>query len=388
MALMLSYNLRHLTARKTTAAMTLLGVALVVFVFVATQMMSNGLQRTLAGTGSDANVIIIRTGAENEIQSGITRNEAAVVLSYPEVERTGGNLPLSSSDTVVVIALQKRSGGGISNVTVRGTGEFGLQVREGLKVMEGRFPARGTQELMVGTAVRERFSGTNIGDSVRMVGTDWPVVGVFDAGNSGFSSEIWGDADILMPSFKRDAFSSITFRLGKSGTTEAVRERISKDKRLTLSAKVERQFYEDQSKMLATFIRVLGTLVSVVFSLGAILGAMITMYSSVSNRVREIGMLRAIGFSRQAVFLAFVTESMLIGLLGGLGAVALASLLSFLTVSTTNFQTFAVVAFGFRLSPQIAAEGLLFAVTMGALGGALPAFRASRLKILDAVREG
>ena len=239
---------------------------------------------------------------------------------------------------------------------------------------------------MVGRAIAQKFGGTEVGQSIRLVGVDWPIVGIFDAGNSGFSSEIWGDADTMMPAFHRDRFSSLTARLVSEGSLLELQSRLENDRRLSVSVKGERQFYESQSETLALFIKILGGFISVVFSLGAVIGAMITMYGAVANRVREIGILRALGFSRIVIFRAFTKECVLLGLAGGIVGVTVASGLSFLTVTTTNFQTFSEVAFRFRMTPSIGVAGVLFSAVMGFLGGALPAFRAARMCILDALR--
>jgi ABC-type antimicrobial peptide transport system permease subunit len=239
---------------------------------------------------------------------------------------------------------------------------------------------------MIGAAVNAKFAGTNVGESIRLVGTDWPVVGIFDAGRSGFSSEIWGDVEVLMPSFKREQFSSITLKLRPGADFEALTQRLENDRRLTVEVQRETEFYEDQSNSLGTFIRIMGTFISVIFSIGAIVGAMITMYSSVANRTREIGILRAIGFSKGSILRAFVQESLLIAFIGGITGIAFASLLTFASISTTNFDTFADLSFGFSITPGIVLNGLIFSLIMGVLGGALPAYRASRTHILTALR--
>lgn len=386
MSLALAYNLRHLIARRLTVGLTLGGIALVVFVYTATMMLSAGLRETLSATGRFDNVIVIRNGAQNEIQSGITREHAGVILSDPAVMRLTDGEPLATRDVVVLVSLRKRRDGEPSNVNVRGVSPLGLEVKEGIRIIAGRRPAPGTREVMVGRSINEKFSGTDLGQAVRLVGTDWVVTGIFDAGNSAFSSEIWGDVEILMPSFRRDRFSSLTFRLAPGADFEALRARLEEDPRLTVTVKREQSFYEDQSKALSMFIRILGTFVSVIFSIGAIVGAMITMYSAVANRVREIGVLRALGFSSWTIFAAFVKECVLMGVLGGFAGVLLAASLSIGRISTTNFNTFSEVAFGFTLTPTIAAQGIIFGAVMGLIGGALPALRAARIKLLEALR--
>ena len=385
MGLELSYNLRHLATKRVSTLLTLGGISLVVFVFVATLMLAAGLENTLGSTGSFKNVIVIRNGAQNEIQSGINREHANIIISEPEVARVTDR-PLATLDTVIVMSLKKRDDGQPSNVNIRGVSGVATTVREGINVIAGRAPAAGAREVMVGKAIQRKFAGTDIGQSIRLVGTDWPIVGIFDAGNSGFSSEIWGDVDVLMPSFKRDRFSSVTFRLADGADFEGLKKRLENEPRLSVTVKREQEFYASQSSLLAKFITYIGGFISVIFSFGAVIGAMITMYSAVSNRTREIAILRILGFSRWSVFLAFVKESAIIGLLGGIVGVTTASILSSFTITTINYSTFAEIAFGFSLTPSIACWGLGFALVMGLVGGALPAWRASRMRILEALR--
>lgn len=385
MGLELSYNLRHLATKRVSTLLTLGGISLVVFVFVATLMLAAGLEKTFGATGSFQNAIVIRNGAQNEIQSGINREHANIIVSEPEVMRVLEQ-PLATFDTVVVVSLKKREDAQPSNVNIRGVSGSATTVREGIRIIAGRAPAPGAREVMVGRAIQRKFSGTDIGQSIRLVGTDWPIVGIFDAGNSAFSSEIWGDVNVLMPSFKRDRFSSVTFRLVAGADFENLKHRLENEPRLSVTVKREQEFYAAQSSLLAKFITYIGGFISVIFSFGAVIGAMITMYSAVSNRTREIAILRILGFSRWSVFVAFVKESAIIGLLGGVVGVLAASILSNFTITTINYSTFAEIAFGFALTPSIACWGVGFALIMGLFGGALPAWGASRMKILDALR--
>jgi len=240
---------------------------------------------------------------------------------------------------------------------------------------------------MVGEGIAQRFQGAGLNDTLSFAKNDWKVVGIFDAGNTGFSSEIWGDADQFMQAFRRQAYSSVIFRMHDPDTFKMVKERIEGDPRLTVDLKREVDYYREQSEMTANFLRILGTALTIIFSVGAVVGAMITMYAAVANRTGEIGTLRAMGFQRSVILSAFLVESLLLGFVGGLGGLFLASFLQFFTVSTTNFQTFAELAFQFRLNVEIVAEGLGFALVMGFAGGLLPAFRAARMNIVEALRE-
>jgi len=244
----------------------------------------------------------------------------------------------------------------------------------------------GSSEILVGSSIAQRFRGMGLGDAVRFGGREWQVVGIFEAGRSGFDSEIWGDADPLLQTFRRNAFSSMVFRLSDAADFPAARQILDADPRLTLEAKLERAFYADQSAMLSNFINILGLTLSVIFSVGAVIGGAITMYAAVASRTAEIGTLRALGFRRSSVMAAFMLESLLLSLLGGVAGLAAASLMQAFTISTMNWQSFSELAFSFRLTPAIAAKTLLFALGMGLVGGFMPAARAARMKIVDALR--
>jgi ABC-type antimicrobial peptide transport system permease subunit len=331
--------------------------------------------------------VAIRKSANSEVQSGVSRDEAAVVETQPEIAGDAQGRPLVAKEVVVLINLRKRGSDGTSNVTIRGISGASLALRPELRVTAGRMPRPGAAEIAVGESISRRFQGAGLNDTLAFAKDDWKVVGIFDAGNTGFSSEIWGDADQLMQAFQRQAYSSVIFRLRDPEQLDAVKRRVESDPRLAVDLKREVDYYREQSELTATFLRILGTALTVIFSIGAVVGAMITMYAAVANRTAEIGTLRALGFRRAAILTAFLGESLLLGAVGGCGGLFLASFLQFFTVSTTNFQTFSELAFQFRLSPGIAAEGLGFALLMGWVGGLLPAFRAARMSIVEALRE-
>ncbi len=381
-----SYIARNLWVRRVTTALTAGGMALVVYVFATVLMMSEGIRATLVATGQPDNVMVLRKGAGAEINSGIERGQAAVLSTLPGIATDALGRPLISAEPVVLISLPKRSNGKPSNVTVRGSSDIGLQLRPGLRLVEGRMFRPGTSEIIVGQATAAGFAGIDIGASLRFAGRDWVIVGRFDAGRSGFDSEIWGDAEQMLQAFRRGANSVVVLRLADAGLFEGLRARIDDDPRLLLEAKPEIRFYAEQSEALATFIRILGLSLAVIFSIGAVVGAMITMFAAVASRIGEIGTLRALGFRRGAVLTAFMTESLLLSGLGGVAGLAVASLMQVVDVSTTNFQTFAELAFRFVLTPQIALQSLLFALGMGVVGGFIPAWRAARLQIVDCLR--
>jgi len=386
MPIPISYSFRNLWTRRMTTVLTAAGMAMVVFVFAATLMLADGLQKTLVETGSPDNVVVIRRASQSEVQSGVERLQASIVESRPEVALGSDGRPLLAKELVVLINLPKRESKKPANVVIRGIGQASLAIRSQVQLISGRMPRPGSAEIMAGQGIARRFEGAGIGEHLRFAQRDWTVVGIFDAGNTGFSSEIWGDADQLMQSFHRPVYSSVTFRLKESSMFAALKTALETDPRLTVEAKRETRYYLDQSEAMAKFLRILGLALTIIFSLGAVIGAMITMYAAVANRVVEIGTLRALGFQRRSILLAFVLESLFLGLLGGCAGLFAASFLQLLTISTMNWQSFAELAFSFSLSADVAMKSIFFSLFMGLAGGLLPAFRAARMNIVDALR--
>jgi ABC-type antimicrobial peptide transport system permease subunit len=386
MAVPLAYIARNLVARRLTTALTAGGMALVVYVFATVLMLSAGLEKTLVATGQDDNVVVIRRSAQTEVQSGIARLQAGIVESLPEIALSSDGRPMVSKEPVVLINLPKRSTGKPANVVIRGVTPIGLELRPQVNLVEGRMFRPGTAEVLSGRSIADGFQGAGLGETLRFASRDWTVVGIFDAGHTAFDSEIWGDAEQMLQAFRRTGYSSMLFRLSDPASFDAVKTAIENDPRLTLEAKREKRFYAEQSEALSRFISYLGTGISVIFSIGAVIGAAITMYASVASRTAEIGTLRALGFSRTAILAAFLGEALLLGLLGGIAGLIGASLMQAMSISTTNFQTFAEIAFSFTLTPGIVVASLIFALGMGFIGGFLPAARAARMKIVDALR--
>ena len=383
-----SYSFRNLWTRRLTTILTAAGMALVVFVFAAILMLAEGLQKTLVDTGSWDNVVLIRKGSQSEVQSGIERLQASVIETQPEVAVGEGGRRVLAKEVVVLISLAKRGTDKPSNVIIRGINDQSLAMRPQVRLAEGRLPRPGSAEILAGRSVAKRFAGTGIGETLRFGMRDWTVVGIFDAGSTGFSSEIWGDADQLMQTFRRQAYSSVIFKLSDPSAFDAFKARVEADPRLTVEAKRESRFYADQSEVMAKFLRILGVSLTIIFSLGAVIGAMITMYAAVANRTAEIGTLRALGFQRRSILAAFLMEALLLGLIGGAAGLFFASFLQLLTISTLNVQTFSELAFSFTLTVGIVWQALAFSLVMGFVGGVLPALRASRMKIVDALRTG
>jgi len=386
MSIPLSYIARNLWSRRLTTALTAGGLALVVFVFAAVLMLDAGLKQTLVTTGEYDNAVVIRKGAETEIQSGIHRDQAGIIEMQGAVASGAGGERMASRETVVLISLIRRGDNKPSNVIIRGTAATGLALRPQVKIIEGGMFRAGSTDIIVGSNIARRFENTRVGGILHFAQRDWTVAGVFDAGGSGFDSEIWGDVDQLMQSFRRTAYSSMVVRLADAGLFERFKADIDADPRLANEVKREQVFYSDQSRALSKFITILGMTLSVIFSIGATIGAMITMYASVANRVAEIGTLRALGFRRGSILWAFLAEALLLGLAGGVMGLTLASLMQFASFSTVNFQTFADLSFRFVLTPVIMLKTLAFSAVMGIVGGFLPALRAARLSIVDALR--
>lgn len=388
MAVPFLYSYRSAWARRLTTALTASGMALVVFVFASISMLAEGLEKTLVQTGSPDNVVVFRKGAMSDIQSAISREQASIIEGLPEIAVGKDGLPMSAREVVVLISLSKKDSGKPSNVIIRGVSADSLDLRPQVKLIEGRLPRPGTTEILVGNSIERRFQGVGLGDVQKFAMREWNVVGIFDAGSTGFSSEIWADAEVLMQAFRRTAYSTMIFKLRDTALFAGVRNTIENEPRLSLEAKRETVFYAEQSEIMAKFLRVLGTSLTIIFSIGAIIGAMITMYSAVANRVGEIGTMRALGFGRTSILAAFLAESLLIGLAGGLIGLFFASFLQFFTISTLNFQTFSELAFRFTLTGWIAFKSVFSSIVMGLVGGLLPAIKASRMPIAEALRAG
>jgi ABC-type lipoprotein release transport system permease subunit len=386
MVIPFSYAVKNLGARKMTTGLTAAGMALVVFVFATVLMLQEGLRMTLVDTGSEDNVVVTRRSSGTEVQSGIDRAQAGVIESQPEIAYGEDGRARVSKETVVLITLQKRDSDKRSNVVIRGLGEQGPTLRQQVRITEGRMFRRGSAEIIAGRSIAERFRGARVGERLRFGTREWTVVGTFDANRSGFDSEIWGDAEQLMQAFRRPVFSSLILKLADASKFDVLKQRLESDPRLTVEAKREAVFYAEQSEVLANFIGYLGLTLSIIFSIGATIGAMITMYASVASRTAEIGTLRALGFRRSGVLGVFLLEAILLGLGGGALGLVLASFMQFFTISTMNWQSFAELAFSFRLNSAIVTKALCFAVAMGLAGGFLPAVRASKLNIVDALR--
>lgn len=386
-AIPLSYVLRNLWVRRVTTILTAGGMALVVFVFATVLMMSEGINETMVATGQPDNVLILRKGAGAEINSAITRSQASNLDAMPGIATDNQGRRLVSREVAVLNNLPKRDTLEMANVTLRGTSEIGLAIRPQVKLVEGRMFRPGTSEIVAGRAVARGFANMSLGHTITMAGREWTVVGIFDAERSGFDSEIWGDVDQVMQAFRRAVYASIVFKLASIEAFNGIRQAIADDPQLQLDAKLEARFYAEQSEGMTKFIKLLGLSLSVIFSIGAIVGAMITMFAAVASRIGEIGTLRALGFRREAVLLAFLGESLGLAMVGGIVGLMAASLMQTVNISTLNYQTFAEMAFRFKFTWNVAVQTMSFSLLMGFLGGFVPAWRAGQLSIIECLRQ-
>lgn len=388
MAIPLVYNVRSVRQRWASALVAVLGIAGTVGVFVAMLAMARGFRATLVASGSPSNSIVLRSGASTEMYSALDLEQVKLVEDAPGVVR-GSEGPLTSPEVVVVAAFPLAKTGTDANVQVRGVSPRVLEVRPSVRVAEGRFFQPGLSELVVGTNASRTYAGFAVGQTVRFGGGTWTVVGRFDAGGSAFDSELWCDANVLNQTYQRpqNIFQSMTVRLDSAESHTRFNDALSTDPRLRVQAEPELAYYEKQSVMLTQMITILGTLVSIVMAVGAIFGALNTMYSAVAERSREIGTMRALGFGEGSVVASFVVESVLIALVGGVVGCVVVLPLNGFTTGTLNWQTFSHLAFAFKITPDVMVMGIVFAVVMGLVGGVLPAVRAARLPVATALRE-
>lgn len=386
MKIPLYYIWKNFRSRKLTTGITIAGISLVVFVFAAVLMMAGGIKQTLSSTGAADNVIITRKSSTGEITSIIDRATTDLISTMPYVRKDASGKAMMTNDAVTIINAPKK-GGGLSNLTVRGVSEAAMTIRNKITITKGKMFTFGSRELIVGKSIASKFENVSVGDKIKFAGDYWTIVGEMDAEKSGFESELWCDALQLMQVFNRDAYSTLTFKQTPNSTIEQMKASFAGDKRLNqFEPENEQRYYEKQSEMMRLFIEILGITITIIFSVGAIIGAVITMYASVANRTTEIGTLRALGFQRFSVMTAFLIEAVVTSLIGGIVGLLIASLLQFFTISTLNFASFAELSFSFTLSPEDIAWSLFFSVLMGILGGFLPSLRAARMNILAALR--
>ena len=387
MAIPISYNIRNILNRPAATITTALGIAFTVAILIGALALASGFQAALLETGSDDNLLLMRKGADGEISSGLARDAVNIIRALPDVAIGADGRPQVSAEVVVLTNKPRLGQPGTSNMTVRGIDPEALAFRGRVKVVEGRMFEPGAAEIIVGRRIANRFADCRIGDKMRFGQQDFTVVGHFEAGGTAFESEIWGDNKVLMPVFRGDVFQSVTFRMKVPSRYPALKKELEADPRLGVDVHREREFYNDQSGMLATTIRIAGVFIVIIMAVGAVFGAMNTMFAAVSSRSREISTLLILGFSPIAVMLSFMLESLFLALLGGAIGCLIALPINGMVTSTTNFSSFSEVAFAFLVTPQTMVIGLLFAAAMGVVGGFLPSLKAARQPLAQSVRE-
>jgi putative ABC transport system permease protein len=387
MGLIANYNLRSMIVRKGTAAMTAMGIAMVVAVFVMTLSIAQGFRDTLVASGSPQNAIVLRKSATSENVSAVLKPQLPMIESMPQVARGADGRAMVSPELVVIISLPRIVDNNPANVPLRGVGPKAFEVRDNLAFVEGRRFAPGTREISVGRQAVNRFKGLTLGSDVKFGATVWKVVGVFTADDASFESEVWGDVDLMLPAFQRNEYQSVTVKLTDPSAFDGFKATMAADPRLDLEPQRERDYYEAQSATTATLIRVFATFVTAILSIGAVFGAMNTMYAAVAYRTREIGTLRALGFPRIRIVAAFLAESVALAIVGGVIGCVLALPVHGLSTGTMNMASFSELAFKFRITPTLLAGGMIFSALMGAVGGLLPALRAARIPVARALRE-
>jgi len=387
MAIPVVYNFRSVRQRWTSAVVAVLGIAGTVGVFVAMLSLAKGFKATLVSSGSADNAMVRRAGSTSEMDSSVSLDQIKILEDAPGVAR-GSDGPLVTSEVVVIAPFPLRSTGTDANVQVRGVSAKTLDVRKQVKIVEGRFFQPGLAELIVGHNAVNTYSGLTLGSDVKFGGGTWHVVGIFDAGGSAFDSEVWCDARVLNQIYHRpdNIFQSVTLHLTSPDALQEFKDAVTSDPRLTVDVSREVEYYDKQSRTLTTLITVLGGIVAAIMGIGAVFGALNTMYSAVAERSREIATLRAIGFGAPSVVFSFVLEALLISFVGGmLGCLAVLPL-NGVTTGAMNWQTFSHLAFAFKITPPLLVQGVIFALIMGVLGGLPPAVRAARRPVAPALR--
>lgn len=387
MAIPVIYNLRSVKARWASSVVAVLGIAGTVGVFVAMMSLAKGFKATVMSSGSADNALVLRAGSTSEMNGAVTLDQVKVLEDAPGVAR-GVNGPLITPEVVVIAPFPLRSTGTDANVQVRGVSPKVLEVRNQVKIVEGRFFTPGLAEVVVGKNARNSYSGLTLGNTIKLGGRNWNVVGVFDSGGSAFDSEVWCDSRVLNQTYKRpdSIFQSVTVHLTSAGALQQFKDSVTSDPRLTVDVSREVDYYDKQSRTLTTLIVVLGSMVAAIMGIGAVFGALNTMYSAVAERAREIGTMRALGFGSGSVVFSFVIEALLISFMGGvLGCIAVLPL-NGITTGAMNMQTFSHLAFAFRITPFLLFAGIVFALVMGVVGGLPPAIRASRRPVAETLR--
>ncbi len=385
MAIPLKYNVRSLQVRWRATAATMLGIALVVAVFVMVMSLERGVRFTYINTGDERNLLVLRKGSTAESSSQISRDEARRIKYLAGIARNEQGQPLASAEIIVLIVMDRVGGNGTANVLVRGIGPVGLELRPEIKIVEGRMFQPGMRECIVSQKIADRFANSHVGESFRSGKNLWKVVGIFDARRTAYESEIWVDADEARDAFNRNFYGSVLIRPVDKSAAAGLTQRMLTDNLLSVKVLSETEYYREQTRSAGLF-QFLASFLAIIMSVGAAFAAMNTMYAAVGARTREIGTLRVLGFKRREIYASIFIESMLLALVGGVLGCLLALPLNGLATGTFSETTFAEIAFEFRITPELLAKGMIFALVMGAIGGLLPARLAARKPVLDALR--
>jgi putative ABC transport system permease protein len=382
------YNFRSVKARWTSAIVAVLGIAGTVGVFVAMLSLARGFRATLVSSGSADNAMVMRAGATSEMTGGVGIDAVKILQDAPGIARSSDG-PLVTPEVVLVAPIPLISTGTDANVQIRGVSKNVLQIRNKVKIAEGRMFQPGLNEVIVGRNANKSYAGLTLGNTINLGNVRWAIVGIFDAGGSSFDSEVWGDAHLIGPAYNRPdtLFQSVTVHLTSPDSLQQFKDAVTSDPRLNVDVTREIEYYSKQSTRLTTLITVLGGLIAAIMAIGAVFGALNTMYSAVAERGREIATMRALGFGGPSVVFSFVIEALLIAFVGGLVGCLVVLPLNGLTTGAMNLQTFSHVAFAFKITPELLVKGIIFALVMGFVGGLLPAVRAATRPVAQALRE-
>ena len=392
MKIPIMYNVRSVLQRPASTALTALGIGLVVAVFIGMLALANGFRTALARTGSENNVLVLRKGADAEMNSSIDRATASLISSSPHVAVAADGRPMVSPEVFVVISLPRMGpnampdSGALANVVVRGISEKAWDVRHNVRITNGRRPQSGRAEVCIGSKLAGRFAGTRVGDKMRFGGRDWDVVCEFTASGSAFESEVWGENEQFMPVFRGQVFQSLSFRLKDPAAFDEAKRSLEANKQIQVEAHRESAFYVAQSAILGNILEILAILITSIMAVGAIFGAVNTMYAAVAGRTPEIAVLLTLGFHPRSVLASFLAESAIIAAIGGIIGCLIALPVNGIVANTTNWASFSEIAFAFRVTPALLLQGFIFAVVMGVLGGFFPARRAAKLPVVQALR--
>lgn len=386
MKIPLIYNVRSLLRRPVSSAMTAAGVALVVAVFIAMLALANGFRMALVRTGSPENVLVLRKGADSELSSGISRANAAIMAALPQIATGSDGRPLASPEVFVPMSLDAATGGGDRLIVTRGVSAQAFEVRRNVRIVEGRRFASGRDEVIIGSAIAPRLAHSAVGDTIHFAGRGWLVAGHFSSGGSAFESEIWGENEQLMPILRGEFFQVVALQLRSAALFDEVRPILEDDRRLQVDARRESEFYSSQNSILRLILNFLAVFITGIMAIGAVFGAVNTMYAAVASRTGEIAVLLTLGFKPRSVLASFLTEATFLALVGGFLGCLVALPINGIVTSTTNWSSFSTIAFSFLVTPRILLDGMIFSVVMGVLGGYFPARRAARMPVVQAIR--